>query len=136
MIRRQTPSSVSEVAAALNLPASEADSLDSLTTPVSIPAGRVLMRQGAFGNEVVLLIQGELLVERDGEAIAVLSPGAIVGEQAVLLNEPRNATVSAAVRCLVAVMNRREFSTMLEQCPTLGRHVLSTAVVRAGAAIN
>lgn len=112
-------------------PREEIRALEKLTTPVRLAAGRVLMHQGAFGNEAHILIEGELLVERDGEAVAMLTPGAVVGEQAVLLNEPRNATVTAATDVLVAAMNRREFSTLLDQCPTLARTILSSAMARA-----
>ena len=128
MIRR-TPNPL--FAAFADAPRSEVKALEALTTPIQLEAGSVLMHQGAFGNEAHILLAGELLVERDGEAIAILSPGAVVGEQAVLLNEPRNATVTAATDVVVAAMNRREFSTLLERCPSLGRSILDSAALRA-----
>lgn len=136
MIGRRTTSAISRFGQAMHLPAGEIRALDALTTTLRIPAGSVIIKQGAFGNEALLLIEGELLVDRDGEPVAVLSPGAIVGEQAVLLNEPRNATVTAATDVVVAAMNRREFSTVLEQCPALGRDILGTAVRRAGSSVR
>ena len=105
--------------------------LDRLSTTVHIPAGRVLMRQGDFGNEVLLLVDGELMVERDGEAVAVVTPGAAVGEQAVILNAPRNATVRAATDATILALNRSEFHSVLEECPTIGRNILSEAFARA-----
>lgn len=136
MTKSKTPTTIEAFAATKGLPASEIRALESLTTPIRLDAGDVLMHQGAFGNEVLLLLDGELVVERDGEALAVLVPGAVVGEQAVLLNEPRNATVTAATPVLIGVMNRREFASMLERCPTLGRDVLQTAIERATAALD
>lgn len=133
---RNTTSQFTTIPALGHVPERELERFESLSTVVRIEAGDALMRQGAFGNEVALVLSGELLVDRDGEAIAVLSPGAVVGEQALLLNEPRNATVTAATSTLVAVMNRREFSTVLEECPTVAREILQTAVARAVAAVN
>lgn len=134
MTRRSEPSTLHHLASTMNVPHSEVVRLETLTTLIQVTAGHRLIHQGAFGNEVFLILEGEVLVERDGRPLAVLTPGAVVGEQAVLLNEPRNATVTAATDGLVAVMNRREFSTMLEACPVLARHVLQDAVSRAASA--
>ncbi len=130
---RHRPSSLARVDCIAGLPAHEIEALEGLVTPITLQPGEVLMSQGSVGSEAHLLLAGELIVERDGEAVAVLSPGAIVGEQAVLLNEPRNATVTAATDAVVAVMSRREFASMLERCPSLGREVLHAAVERAAA---
>ena len=58
----------------------ELERLQSLTTTLHLPAGEVLMIEGAFGNEALILLEGALAVERDGEFVALLSPGAVVGE--------------------------------------------------------
>lgn len=118
------------------IPANELAILDSISTPVEIPAGRVVMREGAHGSEALLVVRGELLVERDGEAVAVIGPGAIVGELALLRNGPRNATVTAASDVLVLTLTRREFATVLERCPTLARRILVGAVKRGGSAVS
>ncbi len=135
MIKR-TNSGLAELPNFAGLPKAELAAIESLTTIVGLPAGSILMHEGAFGNEVHILMEGELLVERDGEAVAVLTPGAIVGEQAVLLNLPRNASVTAGTDVRVAAMNRREFSTALDQCPQIARTILNSALERAGAGLN
>ena len=43
---------------------SELEVLSRLSTRIDVKEGSVLMREGAFGNEVLLLVQGQLLVER------------------------------------------------------------------------
>lgn len=118
------------------LPRRELVALDALVTPLEIPAGRVLMRQGAPGSEAMLVLEGEVLVERDGEAVAILGPGSVVGEAALLANQPRNATVTAASPVLAVAMSRREFATVLDRCPVMARRILSTAVERAGATLQ
>ncbi len=87
-------------------------------------------------HEALVVPLRTYFVERDGEAVAVLTPGAIVGEQAVLLNLPRNASVTAGTDVRVAAMNRREFSTALDQCPQIARTILNSALERAGAGLN
>ena len=56
--------------------------------------GRTLVEQGDPGDDVYLLLNGVLSVEVDGEVLAELGPGAIVGERARL--EARPAHVDPA----------------------------------------
>jgi Cyclic nucleotide-binding domain len=63
-----------------------------------------LVEQGGEGDELYLLLDGVLVVEKDGEEVAELGPGAIVGEQAALERGRRTATLSARTRCRVAVI--------------------------------
>ena len=110
---------------------SELEVLSRLSTRIDVKEGSVLMREGAFGNEVLLLVQGQLLVERDGELIASAAPGAVVGERAVILNEPRGATVRVAKDSTILAMTRSEFNTLLAECPSIARNILEEALSRA-----
>lgn len=132
-MRRPIPQSHAARLFADSVDEAELAAFESLTTPVRVSAGTELMRQGRFGNEAHIVLEGELRIERDGEAIAIIGPGAAVGEHALLLNEPRNATVTAATDAVVAAMSRSEFSTMLEQCPSIGRRILEAALARTAA---
>ncbi len=63
-----------------------------------------LVEQGAPGDELYLVLDGVLAVEVDGEEVAEIGPGAIVGELALLEGGTRTATLSARTRCRVAVI--------------------------------
>lgn len=128
---RQKRTSLSNLPQFSDVSRSERARFESLSTVLTIPAGGVLMEEGAFGNEAMLVLEGDLVIQRDGEAIAMVGPGTVVGEQALLLNEPRNATVSAVSDVVVAAMSRREFTSILEACPTVGRRILNAALARA-----
>jgi Cyclic nucleotide-binding domain len=67
-------------------------------------SGKVLTKQGEPGDEVFLLLDGVLSVDVDGEPVAELGPGAILGERAVLEGGVRTATLRAVTRCKVAVV--------------------------------
>ena len=56
-------------------------------------AGALLTEQGQPGDEVFLVLDGVLAVEVDGEPIAELGPGAILGERAVLEGGVRTSTI-------------------------------------------
>jgi hypothetical protein len=65
--------------------------------------GKTLTKQGEPGDEVFLLLDGVLAVEVDGEPLAELGPGAILGERAVLEGGVRTSTLRAVTKCKVAV---------------------------------
>jgi hypothetical protein len=70
--------------------------------------GDVLMRQGEAGDELFLLLDGVLAVEVDGEPIAEVGPGAILGERAVLEGGARTSTLRAVTKAKVAVARADE----------------------------
>jgi Cyclic nucleotide-binding domain len=61
----------------------------------SIAEGENLVRQGDAGTEVFLILDGIFVVEVDGDEVAEIGPGAVVGERAALLNGTRTATLWA-----------------------------------------
>jgi Cyclic nucleotide-binding domain len=63
-----------------------------------------LVEQGAPGDELYLILDGVLAVEIDGEEVAEIGPGAIVGERALLEGGTRTATLRARTRCRIAVI--------------------------------
>jgi hypothetical protein len=66
--------------------------------------GEVLCEQGADGNELYLVLDGVLSVEVDGEPVAQVGPGALLGERALLEGGKRMATLRAATPARVAVV--------------------------------
>ena len=63
-----------------------------------------LVEQGAPGDELYLVLDGVLGVDVDGEDIAEIGPGAIVGERALLEGGLRTASLRARTRCRIAVI--------------------------------
>ena len=62
----------------------------------TLAAGEVLIAQGREGGDLFVLESGQLVVERDGVAIATISsPSAVVGEMSVVLGTLNSATVKA-----------------------------------------
>ena len=68
-----------------------------------VKTGVALVEQGEPGRELFLLLDGVLSVEVDGEPLAEVGPGAILGERAVLEGGQRTATLRAVTPCRVAV---------------------------------
>jgi hypothetical protein len=66
-------------------------------------AGAMLAQEGALGDELYLLLDGVVRVEVDGQPVAEVGPGAILGERAMLEDGRRTATLRAVTQCAVAV---------------------------------
>jgi hypothetical protein len=71
-----------------------------------IKEGDFLTRQGEESDELYLLLDGLLRVDVDGETLAEIGPGAILGERAILESGRRTASLTALTRCRVAVADR------------------------------
>jgi len=70
----------------------------------SVPAGTTVFEQGEPGDEVVLLLDGVVRVEVNGERLAEYGPGSIHGERAILEGGVRTSTVQAVTNCKLAVV--------------------------------
>jgi len=67
-----------------------------------LQAGDELIRQGDFGQDIYLVLDGVIRVERDGTRLAEYGPGAMLGERAALEGGTRTSTLAAVTRCRVA----------------------------------
>ena len=64
---------------------------------LTVPAGKVLVREGERGNEFMIISEGEAEVRQGGQTIARIGRGGLVGEMALLEEDGRgrrNATVT------------------------------------------
>jgi hypothetical protein len=77
------------------LPLTAVERLAAGMTPIAVPAGEALMREGEPGDSFVVVASGEIEVTAGGRVLQRLGPGAGVGEIALLRNTPRTATVTA-----------------------------------------
>jgi hypothetical protein len=68
----------------------------------TISPGQALLEQGAAGTEVYLILDGMFVVEVDGNQVAEIGPGAVVGERAALEGGTRTATLRATTKARVA----------------------------------
>lgn len=73
-----------------------------------VATGKALVEQGEQSSELFVVLDGVLVVEVDGEPVAEVGPGAILGERAVLEGGRRTATLRAATPVKVAVASAEQ----------------------------
>jgi hypothetical protein len=75
--------------------------------------GSVLTTQGDAATDVYVVVDGQFSVEVDGQAVAEIGPGAVVGERAALEQGVRTATLRALTRARVAEIAPEQLDTEL-----------------------
>ena len=78
--------------------------------------GEVLIRKGDQGSEMYVICRGEVdVIDGSGQVRATLHEGDCFGEVALLLSEPRTATVRAKTLCNLFVLDKSDFSRILRE---------------------
>ena len=101
-----------------------------LGTQLEVKAGTVFTTAGRRGSEFFLVRAGTARCVRNGQEVTTFGPGDFFGETALLINVPRTATVTALTDMTIMVFERREFSSLLEQSPQIGRKLLTALAER------
>jgi CRP/FNR family transcriptional regulator, cyclic AMP receptor protein len=102
---------------------------------ITLTKGQTLFESGAVGDGCYWLEQGVLKVSitsHQGEEriLAVLGPGSIVGELAMIDGLPRSAAVQALRDSKLTFVSRSVFQECLREHPEIYRHLVSTLVSR------
>ncbi len=102
------------------LPKKTRERLAGELQPVSIADGDLVIRQGDQGDAVYFIEQGRcnILVEKeDGKQLKVAErgPGEMVGEMALITEEPRQAHVMAASDLELWKLTRKRFVALVEE---------------------
>ncbi|TFH15587.1 MAG: cyclic nucleotide-binding domain-containing protein [Acidimicrobiales bacterium] len=93
-----------------------------------VKAGKTVIKQGQWGHEFLLVLEGELEVRRDGLVVATTGPGSFVGELAVLDDVRRNATVVATTPAVIGAIEASLFVPLLTDVPVLADRIAANAV--------
>src|SRR5213082_588150 len=93
----------------------EAHRLAAFATETSIAEGQILMKQGDYSTELIAIEEGSADVLRDGQKIASLGQGDLLGEMGLLAREPRNADVIATSPMRVIKLTHWEIRRMSEE---------------------
>jgi CRP-like cAMP-binding protein len=84
-----------------------------LANHVRLEPGDVLVREGEARREAFIVVQGHGDVFVDGEQLAAVGPGDLVGEMSLLDRGPHDATVRATTPMLVLVVAPSAFPSFL-----------------------
>jgi CRP-like cAMP-binding protein len=102
-----------------------------LASEVSVPEGKELVREGDYSYDLLAIEEGTAKVERDGEKIADLGPGDVIGEIGVLERGQRNATVTATAPMMLITLDRWDVKRLQRQAPAAIEHLKELVEARS-----
>ncbi|HWW53015.1 MAG TPA: cyclic nucleotide-binding domain-containing protein [Acidimicrobiales bacterium] len=91
---------------------------------IEFAAGTVIVAEGTPSDAFYVIVGGKAKVSRKGKKVAELGAGDFFGELGLLARLPRDATVTAIGPVEVVAISRREFTTVLEDVPSVTRKLL------------
>ena len=103
--------------------------------PVRLAADRVLFQAGDPGDGCYQVNEGLLKVSVTSPAgaeriLAILGPGAIVGDLAMIDGRPRSASVTALRDCTLSFISRAAFESSAAQQPDIYKYLLALLAER------
>jgi CRP-like cAMP-binding protein len=107
----------------LNAVAQNVDELD-------VSQGKVLAREGEFGHEFFVVVDGTAEVVRGDAHLAELGPGDFFGEMALLGEERRTATVTATTAMRVLVMTGQHLRAIDRDMPAVHAKIVEAIEMR------
>ena len=90
------------------------------------PRGAVIFREGDAGDAMYLVESGQLEVTTGvggaEQALAYLGPGSFVGEIALLLGQPRSATLRVVIDADLWALHKQDLEGLLAEYPSIALH--------------
>lgn len=117
--RADLVSALAAMSAFAGLTSEELDDVARSIRERDVKAGKVLIKQGQWGHELLVVLDGEVEIRRDDAVVATQGPGAVVGEAAVLGDARRNASVVARTAVTVGVIEYTQLHALVDTIPLL-----------------
>ena len=96
------------------------------TREVTVEAGETLATQGDNAYEFFVIEAGEAEVRRDGEVIASVGQGDVVGEIGLLVTGTRTASIVATTPMRLIAMFSRELAQVEDRMPAIAKGLRAT----------
>ena len=105
-----------------NLDADQIANIAGMLTPLLVPPGHVVVKQGDNADAMFFIISGEVEVEIKTNPVR-LRPGDFFGEAGILRESVRMADVISQTECQLLELRKEKFNELIRIYPDLGIHV-------------
>jgi serine/threonine protein phosphatase PrpC len=93
------------------------------SSSINIPENMNVINQDEEGDDMFVLLKGEVKVIAHGNEVATLKAGKYFGEMSLVDKAPRSATVTSTTPCKLLAFNRTELFKLLRKEPLIGMKV-------------
>jgi CRP/FNR family transcriptional regulator, cyclic AMP receptor protein len=109
------PSRVAAVSSLAELPPDVQAALAEAFDEVTVAAGKRIASQGDFAYELFAIVEGTARIEQDGQTVATLGPGSLIGEIGLMLTGRRTAAIVAETPMVLLAMFEQSFRRLCAQ---------------------
>ena len=75
----------------------------------------IIMNEGEMGDKFYLIKNGKVIVKKHNKLVREMEQGSCFGEMALLVNEPRSATIEASTNVTTYVLTKQSFIDTLDK---------------------
>jgi CRP-like cAMP-binding protein len=97
---------------------------------VVFAAGDLIFSSGDSADAMYVVIDGDVDIRLNDISIDIAHSGEIVGEMALIDQNPRSASVVALTAARLARINRRRFLYLIQNTPTFALDVMTVMAAR------
>jgi glucose-6-phosphate 1-dehydrogenase len=106
-------------------------SLSLMLKPDVFAPGDYIIRKGDTGSEMFFIVRGEVEALTDGDkVVGTLREGDFFGEIALLLSQPRTASIRAKTHCDLYVLDKKSLNRVLRDHPQIANSILEISRTR------
>ena len=87
-------------------------------------AGDIIFQEGQAGEEMFVVLEGQVDVIVHGRVVETVSVDNFLGEMALIDARPRSATAVAKTDCKLAPINQNRFKFLIQQTPHFALHLM------------
>jgi CRP/FNR family cyclic AMP-dependent transcriptional regulator len=107
-----------------------ADLFRQETDTLQLAPGDFLFQEGDKGDKMYVLLEGEIDIFLGDFVLETAGPSSLIGEMALIEDNPRTANAVAKTPAKLAQIDRRRFHFLVQQTPHFATHVMKTLADR------
>jgi len=96
----------------------------------SFTPGQYIFKAGDRGDAMYVVLEGEVEILVGSTIVEIAGTGSIVGEMALIDDEPRSATVVAKTHCRLVPVDQGQFQYMVSEGPFFALQVMKVMADR------
>jgi CRP-like cAMP-binding protein len=87
-------------------------------------AGAAIFRTGDKGDNMYVVVEGNVRIASNGKELELLGPGGVFGEIALIDDGPRSADAIAVTDCRVVPIDEAWFNFLVQQTPFFSLQIM------------
>jgi CRP/FNR family transcriptional regulator, cyclic AMP receptor protein len=104
--------------------------IGQLADEVDVPDGYTLIREGTFGEQFILIVEGHVRIDRGGKTIRTMGPGEFLGEIALIDKGRTTATATTEGPAKLFIVGHQAFHSLLDQSPAVRLDIMTALANR------